>query len=202
MGTKDTRIDAYIAKSQPFARPILTHLRRLVHEACPQVEETMKWQFPHFTYKGILCAVAAFKSHCALVFWHRKIRELLPQEKRGRAMGSYGRITSLADLPTDAAFKKFVKESMKLNEAGIKSPRVLKPKKPLVIPAHVSAALKNNFNARAVFEGFPPSHKREYVQWVTEAKRLETRDKRLAKMIAQLEEKKSLNWKYEQCAAK
>ncbi len=202
MAKKDPRVDAYIKKSAPFAQPILTRLRKLVHEACPNVEETIKWQFPHFMYKGILCAIAAFKSHCALVFWHRKVREILPPGKRGRAMGSYGRITTLADLPTDAVFKKFVKESMKLNEAGIKSPRVVKKKKPLVIPPIIRAVLKMNPKAEAVFEGFPPSHKREYVEWINEAKREETRQSRIATMVKWLSEGKSRNWKYEKCATK
>ena len=136
MGTRDARVDAYIAKSAEFARPILTHLRDVVHAACPDVEETMKWSFPHFMYKGMLCSMASFKEHCAFGFW----KSSLDRRERGgeveKAMGQFGRITKLSDLPSKKVLSGYIKEAMKLNEDGVKSPTRSKPKTPreVVVP--------------------------------------------------------------------
>ena len=201
MPTLDPRIDAYIEKSAEFARPILTHLRKLVHKACPDVVETMKWSMPSFEYKGILCNFAAFKQHATFGFWKQKLMETdaFPAEKT--AMGSFGRIASKKDLPADKVIVGLVHQAMELNEKGIKVQK--KPaaaaKKELVIPDILVTALKKNKAARETFESFPYSCKKEYVQWITEAKTEPTREKRLATTLEWLAEGKKRNWKYEKC---
>jgi len=203
MSTTDPRVDAYIEKSAPFAQPILRHLRALVHEACPEVEETIKWGFPHFMYKGMLCAMAAFKQHCALHFW-RGGRILDPKDNRSdEAMGQFGRIASLADLPPKRVISGYLKKAMQLNEAGAPTPRIKRKssgdKKELTIPDYFTASLKKNKAAKTTFEGFSYSHKKEYVEWITEAKTEETRQRRLQTTLEWLAEGKARNWKYEKC---
>jgi len=202
MAAKDPRIDDYIANSADFAKPILNHLRKLVHAACPEVEETIKWSFPNFLHKGMLCSMASFKHHCSFGLWKGAL--ILNKATRLRehdAMGQFGRITSLADLPEDAKLLSYIKEAVRLNEAGIKLPAKSKTKvtKELVIPADFAAALKRNKKAHSSFVGFTYSHKKEYVDWITEAKRAETRKKRLSMAIAWIAEGKSRNWKYNSC---
>lgn len=197
MGHRDPRIDAYIDRSAEFARPILTHLREVVHAACPDVEETLKWKSPSFEYKGLLCGMASFKQHCAFGFWKHA---LVTGEtgKAAEAMGSFGRITSLRDLPPRRVLAGFVKKAMVLNEQGVKAPRAKTvPRGPVVVPDDLQAALKKNAKARATFEGFSPSHRREYVSWIVEAKREETRKRRLATAIEWMAEGKSQSWKYQ-----
>jgi uncharacterized protein YdeI (YjbR/CyaY-like superfamily) len=197
VGKFDPRVDAYIAKSAAFARPILCHLRRLVHAACPSAEETIKWGFPHFMYQGMLCSMAAFKQHCAFGFWHKNMRTELTGGQSTEAMGQLGRITSVAGLLKAPVLKRHIKQAMKLNEAGIKIPVVRKPVKPIKVPADVMKALRSNKKALATFGGLSPSHRREYLEWIAEAKRAETRAKRIATMLEWLAEGKSRNWKYE-----
>lgn len=193
MPKKDPRIDAYIAKAPEFARPILKHLRAIVHEGCPQVEETMKWSVPHFDYKGPLAGMAAFKAHCAFGFWKGSL--VVPGT--GEAMGQFGRITKIGDLPKDKELVAYVKKAVKLNDEGIKVKRAVKPKKEIPMPGDLAGALKKNAKARAAFEGFSPSHKREYLAWITGAKAKETRTRRLGTAIEWMSEGKSLNWRYQ-----
>jgi uncharacterized protein YdeI (YjbR/CyaY-like superfamily) len=201
MGTRDARIDSYIAKSAEFATPILTHLREVVHTACPDVEETMKWSFPHFMYKGMLCSMASFKEHCAFGFW----KGSLVIEKGGgeveKAMGQFGRIAKLSELPSKKVLTGYIKTAMKLNEEGVKAPARAKPKSPteVAVPDDLASALKGNEQARATFDRFSPSHKREYIQWLTEAKAEATRARRLATAIEWMTEGKPRNWKYMNC---
>jgi len=198
MGTRDPRVDAYIDASADFARPILEYLREVVHAACPRVEETMKWSFPHFMYEGMLCGMGSFKQHCTLGFWKGSLVFEEGDAKQG-AMGQLGRITSLSDLPSRTALTRYIKRAMKLNEQGVPSPSRSKPKakRPaLAVPDDLSAALKKNAKARATFEGLSPSHRREYVEWITEAKREETRQRRLATALEWMAEGKTRNWKY------
>jgi uncharacterized protein YdeI (YjbR/CyaY-like superfamily) len=201
MGKTDPRVDAYIGKSQPFAQPILRHIRKVVHAACPDVQETMKWSFPHFDYKGIFCAMAAFKAHCTFGFWKGSLlRDSVKGMPSGgeKAMGQFGRIGSLADLPSEKTLVKIVQAAAKLNDDKISAPRRKpKPKPPIKVPAYFTAALKKNKKAAAAFEGFPPSHKRDYLEWITEAKTEETRDRRMAQAIEWISEGKARNWKYE-----
>jgi uncharacterized protein YdeI (YjbR/CyaY-like superfamily) len=198
MGTRDPRVDAYIARSADFARPILTHLREVVHEACPEVEETMKWSFPHFMYEGMLCSMASFKEHCAFGFWKASL--IIGEDGRSsEAMGQFGRITKLSDLPSKKVIAGYIRTAMKLNEEGVKSPARSKPKgkKPdLSVPDDLSAALKRNKKAKATFEAFRPSHRNEYVEWITEAKGEDTRKRRLDTAIEWMAEGKARNWKY------
>ena len=188
MPKKSPLVDAYIAKSADFAKPILNRIRKLVHTACPQVEEAIKWNSPFFVYKGILVAMPAFKQHCALIFWKGKL--ILGKER-----AKYRRLTSLADLPADKALLGYIRKAVELNETGVKIPKP-KTKAKIVVAAYLLAALKKNKKALATFEAFGPSHKREYIQWVTEAKLTETRARRLEKMIAMLARGKSRHWKY------
>jgi hypothetical protein len=200
MGKKDERVDAYMARAQPFAQPILKHLRKLVHRACPEVEETLKWSSPTFMYKGILCGMAAFKAHCVFGFWKGTLLEGTPG--RGtEAMGQFGRLTSLADLPDDAALIRLVRRAAALNDEGVKIPRVRKPELPrrpaAKPPAAFLAALRKNTKALATYDAFSPSHKREYVDWIAEAKRDDTRQRRIETSIAWMAAGKNRNWKYE-----
>jgi uncharacterized protein YdeI (YjbR/CyaY-like superfamily) len=197
MSAKDSRIDAYIARSAEFARPILIHLRGIVHAACPQVEETLKWGMPHFQHRGVLCGMAAFKQHCRFMFWKSA---LVLEDHQGRRMDQFGRITSISDLPPRPVLMGYVRKAVQLNEAGIKVPfRPTAKKKTLVIPPDLRAALKRNRKAQATFDNFSYSHRKEYVEWITEAKREETRTKRLESTIAWLSQGKSRHWKYANC---
>jgi uncharacterized protein YdeI (YjbR/CyaY-like superfamily) len=203
MGKKDPRVDDYIAGSADFARPVLTHLRKLVHAACPDVEEAMKWSLPHFMHQGILCSMAAFKNHCAFGFWKGSLifgKAKTVGNTPKEAMGHLGRITAISDLPADAALIGYIKQAARLNEEGIKPPTRSKPrskvKKDLVVPVELMAALKKNKKALAAFEDFSYSHKKEYVEWITEAKRDETRKQRVETAIAWMADGKSRHWKY------
>lgn len=197
---EDKRIDEYIAKSNEFAIPILTHIRCIVHKACPQVEETIKWGVPHFDYKGqIMCGMAAFKSHCSFVFHKSGLikqsdKYLFSTEKLG--MGSFGKLCTVKDLPPQKVFVDYIKQVMKLNEAGIKlySKRVATA---LDTPAYLLKALAKNKAAKQHFNQFPPSHKNEYIKWMEEAKTEETRQKRLSTAMDWIAQGKGRNWKYE-----
>src|SRR5688572_29156243 len=181
MGKRDPRIDAYIAKQQDFAKPILTYLRDLIHEGCPQVEEDLKWSSPAFTHHGILAGFAGFKEHVGFGFWKH---ELLIGERSGEAMGSFGRITSAKDLPPKRELLALIRKAMELNEKGAKTPRMAKkPKKAIPMPADLKAALAKNRRASATYEGFSPSHQREYLEWITEAKAEATRSRRVEQAV-------------------
>jgi uncharacterized protein YdeI (YjbR/CyaY-like superfamily) len=202
------KVDAYCAKVQPFAQPILAHLRALVHKACPEVEETIKWSRPFFQYRGaILCNMSAFKEHCSFGFWGEEIGAVLREAavlKEG-GMGSLGRITSLADLPSDKQMLGWIRQAAAFVDSGqYTSPiaarhKVVKQKPSLDTPAEFKAALQRNKKAAAVFAAFSPSCKREYVEWIAEAKRQETRDKRIATAVKWIAEGKQRNWKYQNC---
>ena len=183
--SRDPRIDAYIEGAAPFAQPILSHVRDLVHEACPQVEETVKWGMPTFVHAGgILCGMAAFKQHASFGFWKHALvvgeggqADTAPGDDRPRdGMGSYGKLASLKELPRKSA-----------------------PKPPPEAPADLVTALKKNKAAQAAYDAFPPGCKREYVEWIVEAKREETRARRLAQALEWMAEGKRRNWKYERC---
>jgi len=194
---RNPAVDAYITKSPDFAKPILKHLREVVHAAVPDVEEEMKWSTPTFTYKGILCGMAAFKEHCLLGFWKGSLLRDDKGNTLERDANELGRITSLADLPPDKVLTRYIKEAARLNEEGIKveKPKA-KPKPELVVPPYLVSALRKNKKALTTFEDFSPSAKREYVEWLTEAKTDATRDKRLAQAVEWIAEGKQRNWKY------
>ncbi|MBV7536639.1 YdeI/OmpD-associated family protein [Duganella sp. sic0402] len=195
----DPRVDAYIAKSAEFAQAILTHLRAVVHATCPDVEETIKWGFPHFMYKGMMCSMASFKAHCAFGFWKAEL--LMADDARREAMGDFGRITSLKDLPPKKTLATYIRQAMKLNDDGVAAPARAKPATPraLEIPDDLSAALDASPEARRHFDAFSPSKQRDYAEWLTEAKTEATRARRREQAIAWIAEGKARNWKYEKC---
>jgi uncharacterized protein YdeI (YjbR/CyaY-like superfamily) len=202
MPTYDHRIDAYISRSAEFAQPILNHLREVVHKACPNVEETIKWGFPHFDYAGsILCSMAAFKQHCTFGFWLGSImpdpNKILLAVGEKTSMGHFGPLKQLEDLPPEKILVKYIKEAMSLTDKGIK----IKKEKPaevkdIKIPDYFSDALKKNAKAFEAYQKFSPSAKKEYLEWITEAKTIATRDKRIATALEWLEEGKPRHWKY------
>jgi uncharacterized protein YdeI (YjbR/CyaY-like superfamily) len=204
MSKLDPRVDQYIAEAPEFARPILTHLRQLVHSACPQVEETIKWRMPFFTCQGMVCHMAAFKAHCSLGFWHRQLIAAAHPDFEGISgdgMGQFGRLRSVKDLPRDSAIIRYVREAVRLNEAGAKKPapdpKARKPEPK--VPLELTRELKKSKAAADTFMAFSPSHRREYIEWIAEAKRTETRAKRVATAIEWLAQGKTRHWKYAKC---
>lgn len=204
--SKDKRIDAYIAKAQPFAKPILVKLRQLIHKGNPQVEETIKWGMPSFEYKGPFCSFASFKQHAVFGFWKYKLikdpnkylGEIL--SKGGTSMGNLGRMTSLKNLPPDKTILDFIRQAKKLNDEGIKMPaRPKTAKKPLRVPPYFMSAVRKNKKALDAFQNFSYSCKKEYVEWITEAKTDETRNSRMKTALEWMSEGKRRNWKYEKC---
>lgn len=227
---RDPRIDAYIARSAEFARPILSYLREVVHEGCPQATETLKWNTPSFEYKGLLCGIAAFKQHCTFGFWKHSLvveddaaasggptagkaasatksggaraagKSSAGESKVDEAMGQFGRITRLSDLPPKKVLLGYIRKAAKLNDEGVKIPRPKRaPSKPLPVPADLAAALKKNKSAAQHFEAFSPSKRKDYIEWLTDAKTAETRQRRLTTAIEWIAEGKGRNWKYERC---
>jgi len=199
---KIKEVDLYIENSAEFARPVLHHLRDLIHHACPEAEEKLKWGFPHFDYKGVYVSMAAFKEHCAFNFWKVKLMKdphKLFGEKEERAMGNFGRIKSLSDLPSDEILIDYLLEAKKLNDQGVK----VTPKKPtatekaeLTIPDDLKSALQTNMAAQVFFDKFSYSQRKEYLVWIAEAKTEETRQKRIATTVEWVGEGKTRNWKY------
>lgn len=195
----DARIDAYIEKRAEFARPILGYLREVVRSACPECEETLKWSSPTFMYKGqILASMAAFKQHATFGFWRGSL-VVGKENEQTTGMGQFGRLASIDDLPPRAELEELVRKAMRLTDEGVKPPRDKHKKEAFTVPQDFRAALDANAAAAATFEGFPPSAQRDYVDWITEAKREETRTKRLNQAIEWLAEGKRRHWKYEAC---
>lgn len=195
--------DEYIDKAADFAKPILVHLRSLVQTACPDIEEEMKWSFPNFQYKGqILCSMAAFKKHCTFGFWLGNEMEdpdgILNQIGK-TAMGDLGQIKSLESLPADEVLIKYIKQAMEMIDKGVKKAPNQEKKttdKTLEIPDDLLDALSENPLAKATFEQFSHTNKKEYIDWLLDAKTSQTRQKRLAEAIAWMNEGKIRNWKY------
>ncbi|HXD38434.1 MAG TPA: YdeI/OmpD-associated family protein [Rhodanobacter sp.] len=200
MAKRDPRIDAYIAKSAAFARPILEHLRHRIHAACPDVEESIKWGMPFFSYKAApMCMMAAFKQHCSFGFWLSK--EVIAGSNED-GMGQFGKLASLKDLPSDKQLASWLKKAMALNEAGVKKARPKAAAKPApTLPDDLSAlfAKRQHAAARKAWESFPPGAQHEYLEWIGEAKTDATRQKRLATTLEWLAEGKRRHWKYEKC---
>ena len=197
----DPRIDAYIAARADFAKPILTHLRARIHAICPEVEESLKWSMPAFGYKGRpLANMSAFKAHAGFGFWDRSA---LATGKEGEAMGQFGRITALSDLPPDDVIDTSISEAMALIDAGVRPARTQRgqrtPKPEAEVPSELAEALAVDDAAAATFNAFPPGCRREYCEWIGEAKRPETKAKRIVEAIGMLREGKRRNWKYENC---
>lgn len=201
MGTRDPRVDAYIEMAAPFAQPILRHLREVVHSAAPDIEETLKWSVPHFVQGGIVCSMAAFKQHCMFGFWKHALVVKDGGDSSTGAMGSFGRITALSDLPSRKVLAGYVREAVRLNEQGVKLPKATAAKHPKTheMPEALRAALARNAKARAAFERFTPSQRYEYVEWIAEARREDTRERRLATALEWIAEGKTRHWKYHKC---
>lgn len=198
---KDKRVDEYIAKAQPFAQPILKHLRGLVHKACPEVEETIKWGMPSFEYKGPMYGFAAFKKHCAVGFWKASLMKdphglLTKAQDEKTSMGNLGCIASLKDLPSDRIMLSYLKDAVRLNDEGIKVVKTVKPKKAFVVDIDLKASLSKNKKANACFTEFSESNKREYNDWILEAKTEVTKLKRIEQAVEWMSEGKPRNWKY------
>ena len=194
MAKRDKRVDAYIAKSKDFAKPILEHLRGIVHEGCPDVVESIKWGHPAFDYRGPLCGMASFNEHCRFFLW----KGALIFGKSGEGTGPFGEVRALSELPSRKVLVGYVRKAAALNEQGVKAaPRERKAPKPVVVPPPLLAALKKNAKARSAFDAFSPSHQREYAEWVADAKTDETRQRRVDTALDWITNGKSRNWKYE-----
>ena len=195
---RDTRVDTYIAGKAEFAQPILAWMRERVHAACPEVEESIKWSMPAFTYRGKpLANMAAFKAHASFGFWDR---QALTTGRESEAMGQYGRIESLDDLPSAQIFEAQVREAVGRIDAGQKPVRAVRAPRPEAeVPAELAEALAGDVKAAETFAGFPPGCRREYCEWIAEAKRPETKAKRVAEAVEWMREGKRRNWKYENC---
>ena len=193
MSAHDARIDAFIAKAQPFAQPILTHLRDVLHHACGGLEESIKWGRPAFLNEGrILAVFGAFKAHASLTLW--KMGEATGREEEG--MGQFGKLTSLADLPGDEELIRIIQATASARAKAMPQPKKA-PRPDLPVPDELASALAASPKAQAVWDGFAPSHRREYSEWVSEAKRAETRAARVAQSVEWIAEGKQRNWKYQ-----
>jgi uncharacterized protein YdeI (YjbR/CyaY-like superfamily) len=203
MSKRDKRVDVYIANAPEFAQPILTQIREHVHAACPDVEETIKWSHPHFVYHGVMCGMSAFKQHCGFGFWKAALIDGIDPENIQGSAGSFGRLTSVKDLPTKKALAGFVKQAMQLNVDGVVAPRASVqgvPKKTsasLPVPPAFTAALNKNRAALDSFDAFTASNRKEYIEWIAEAKTDATRDRRILQAVEMLSEGKTRNWKYQ-----
>ena len=199
----DLRVDQYIADAPAFAQPMLQHFRELVHAGCPEVEESIKWGRPMFLYrKKILFGMATFKAHCGFAFWQPEVIKLLEKDgiKGDEGSGTLGRITEMADLPGKRDLLRYIREARRLADEGAPSrAKRATPKPPAAVPDDLAAALDKNKAAAKAFDAFSASHRREYIEWITEAKREETRKTRIATTIEWLREGKSRNWKYLNC---
>lgn len=202
----DPRVDAYIEKAAPFAQPVLAHLRKLMHQACPHVNEAIKWSMPFFVQQGVVIAsMAAFKQHCAFGFWGKEMKKVLAKDglKASYGMGSLGRIGGLDALPSDRVLLTYMSRAADFVESGQRTKSIDRPKKsatkPLRVPPELAAALKKNKMAAKVFAEFSPSCRREYAEWIAEAKRTETKEKRVKQAVEWIAQGKQRNWKYMNC---
>lgn len=203
----DPRVDAYIEKAAPFAQPVLRHLRKLMHEACPHATESVKWGMPFFVQQGVILAnLAAFKQHCAFGFWGTEMKKVLAKnglQKSDAAMGWMGRLTGLKDLPSDKDLLAYMRHAAELVESGQRTQSIDRQMRPkgrkaeARVPTELGAALKKNKLAAKTFATFSPGRRREYAEWIAEAKRPETKQKRVAQAVKWIAEGKSRNWQYE-----
>lgn len=198
MPTLDPRVDAYIQNAPAFAQPILIELRRRVHAACPDIVETIKWRMPSFEHGGLLAGMAAFKRHLTFGFWKDAV--LRKEEEHAATLERAGCVKTLADLPPKAAFGKALKRAMQLNAAGVANPRQKAARRPAIgMHPEFARALATSRKAKATFTSFAPSHQREYLEWIADAKRDDTRARRIGQAIDWLAAGKKRNWKYERC---
>jgi hypothetical protein len=204
---RDARVDAYLAKAQPFAQEVLTHVRELMHKVVPEVEETVKWSMPFFVLHGVILGnVAAFKQHCSLGLWGPEMAAILGHDgtNPGAGMGKFGKLTGVKDLPPDKLLAGYIRQAAGFITSGERTKSLLRPAKhggtsAREVPAELAAALKKNRAAAKVFAQFSPSRQREYTEWIVEAKRAETKAKRVAQAVEWMAEGKPRNWKYQNC---
>lgn len=201
MPKTEPKIDAYIEKAQPFAKPILEYIRETVHEYCPDAEEAMKWSFPNFLYKNrILCSMSAFKAHCAFGFWlesEMKTMKEITKDREKNSMFNLGKITKIEDLPSKAQLKACIKEAMELTDMGVTLKKSTPSKTETEIPEAFQASLNANEKAKEIFQKSSPSFRKEYNMWIADAKTEATRNKRIQQAIEWILEGKGRNWKYE-----
>jgi len=194
MGSQDPRVDTYIERAAGFAQPLLHLLRARFHAASPDLDEAIKWGRPAFLYRGkLLGGMAAFKHHVALNFWHGA---QVVGAARDEAMGQFGRLTGLDELPDATTFNAMVQRAIALIDAGVTRPSGGRRREPLPMPAEFAAALERPAVASAQFDAFSPRQRREYIEWISDAKREETRTRRIAQAVGQLAAGKPHNWKY------
>jgi uncharacterized protein YdeI (YjbR/CyaY-like superfamily) len=196
------KTDDYISKANDFAVPILEYLRQLVHEECPEVEEVIKWGFPCFDYNGFLCGITAHKAHCSFLFWKGSLMtdpDGVMEIAGKTGMGHFGRITSIDDLPDEKVLRKYIREAMELNRKGTKVLKKKTAKKELNIPEYFMNAIRKNHAAMTTFNNFSYTNKKEYVEWVTDARTEKTRERRLTQSVEWMVEGKIRNWKYVKC---
>ncbi|KPE51660.1 YdeI/OmpD-associated family protein [Chryseobacterium indologenes] len=197
----NAKVDEYIEKSPDFAKPVLLYLRETIHEMCPDAEETIKWKFPTFMYKGkILCSITAFKQYCSLGFWlHQEMKTIKELETSAEksSMFSLGKITRMEDLPSKTLLKKAIKEAMELTDMGVTMKKAAPSKTETEIPDYFQKALNTNEKALQVFQKASPSFRKEYINWIIEAKTENTRHKRMEQALEWISEGKGRNWKYE-----
>ncbi len=198
------RVDAYIHHAKPFAQPILTHLRELVHAACPEIEEEIKWSRPFFVLSGVIVAnMAAFTQHCSVGIWGTEMQQILRADgvKFEGSMGTFGRISSLADLPSDKVLLGYLRQAARFISSGQRTQSYKRPHRVAKVAKEPQpeflAALKKNKATAKIFAGFSGSCQREYADWIAEAKRPETRDKRIAQAVEWIAEGRQRNWKYQ-----
>ncbi len=203
MSTTDSRIDDYIDKAQNFAKPILSYIREIMHEDCPEVAEDWKWSYPHFMYKGkILAAMCAFKKHCAMGFWleqEMKTVKKYTENREKNGMFTLGKIQKIEDLPSRKELEVAIKEAMELIDMGVTLKKAPPSKTALSAPYYFEKALKSEKKAWEIFEKASPSFPKEYIMWLTDAKTEATRDKRMKQAVEWISEGKGRNWKYEKC---
>ena len=195
MAKKDKRVDVYITRAPQFARPILTTVRGWMHEGAPDCEEALKWGHPAFLQEGILCGMVAFKEYCGVHFWQGKNVVAVNKGPHGPAQ-QLGKLLAVKDLPSKRVFLGYVRKAVELNASGVKVARPTKPKKPFAVPAEFRKAMDRDAKAKATFDGFSPSHRREYAEWIADAKQEATRERRIAQALEWLAEGKPRNWKY------
>jgi uncharacterized protein YdeI (YjbR/CyaY-like superfamily) len=203
MAKRNSKVDAYITKARPFAKPILKRLRTIIHKGCPQVTEEIKWGAPFYLYQNrVLCATMAFKAHCAIIFWKAALISKKKGKKAKDEMKRWRRISILEELPSEQDLLAYIKLAMHFNEPTTKLPPREKRSAPVKVPNDLMYALRANPKALATFEAFTPTRKKDYVYWINGAKTEETRERRLETAIDWMSEGKSRNWKYEELSKK
>jgi uncharacterized protein YdeI (YjbR/CyaY-like superfamily) len=195
-------LDDYLAKSAGFAKPIMQHLRELLHETCPEIVEEIKWGIPHFDYKGeMMCIFAAHKNHCSFTFWKESLMsdQKFKENPSLQASKRYlGKIISLSDLPSDKQLVAYIKEAMALNENGVKLvPRKSEKPKNIAIPDYFAKELAAKPKVKKIFDSKSDSFRKDYLVWITDAKTETTRQKRIAESLEWIAEGKGRFWKYD-----